>query len=445
MRHIVNEVILKNGAKGLLIHIPNASVMTFDFNFRAGEYLVEPDKWEVPHLMEHVVLGANELIPKARDFQAELERNGAYSNATTGVYDITYETECADFEWDRVLGLLLTAITKPLFLDEEFAAEFGNVQEEMAARSNNHFRRLSLEMRRGAGLIAKTDAERLELMDNVKVEDIRQHYARTHTTPNMRFVIAGNLSAARRHAISGLLEAIELPTEGERFRLPHERPRRLAEPIYVPNDTVENLYFYIDTFTRRRLTDPEVDALNLVNTMLTETLYSKILGTARERGLVYSMNSGLSQTRDASNWWFGAQVSDKNALPLMAIIVEELTKVLTGDISAADLKATKQYSLGRFQRGAQTVSGTAAGYASRYFFDNVIDNYYQVPERIRSVTKQRIVDVAAAMFGHNIWGIGVLGDCGGNFVHDLQHELKPLWHEAVELSESEEAHHGTAA
>ena len=116
MRHTINEIILKNGAKGLLIHIPNASVMTFDINFRAGEYLVDPNKWEVPHLMEHVLLGAKELIPRSRDFQAELEKNGAYSNAATGVYDITYEAECADFEWDRVLGLLLIAITKPLFL-----------------------------------------------------------------------------------------------------------------------------------------------------------------------------------------------------------------------------------------------------------------------------------------------------------------------------------------
>jgi predicted Zn-dependent peptidase len=427
MRHTVTEVSLQNGAKGLLVHIPNASVMTFDVNFRAGEYLVEPDKWEVPHLMEHVVLGANELIPKARDFQAEIEKNGAYNNATTSVYDISYETECADFEWSRVLGLLLVAITKPLFLEEEFRAEFGNVQEEMAARSNNHFRRLSLEMRRGLGLIAKTDTERLEIMGNVSAEDVRAHYAHTHCTPNMRFVIAGNLSAARRSNIINVLEAIELPTTGKRFVLPHERPRHLETPIYIPNDTVENLYFYIDTFTKRRLDDDEIDALNMANTMLTETLYSKILGTAREHGLVYGMNSGLSQTRDASNWWFGAQVSDKNAPPLMHIITKELGKLLAGDVSQEDIKITKQYSLGRFQRSGQTVGGTSAGYTGRYFFDDVIEDYYRVPERIRSVTKERIVDVARAMFAENIWGFGVLGNCGPEFTDQLQQQLSPLW------------------
>lgn len=427
MRHTVTEVSLKNGAKGLLIHVPQASVMTFDINFRAGEYLVKPAKWEVPHLMEHVLLGANELIPRARDFQAELEKNGAYSNATTGVYDINYEAECADFEWDRVLGLLLVAITKPLFLKSEFEAEFGNVQEEMAARSNNHFRRLSLELREALGLIAKTDIERLELMDNVALDDVKAHYERTHHTSNLRFVIAGKLSNSRCDSIAKLLENIDLPRGGRRFVLPAERPHRLKQPVYIPNDTVENLYFYIDTFMKRRLNDAETDALSLVNTMLTETLYSKILGTARERGLVYGMNSGMSQTREASNWWFGAQVSDKNAHPLFKIIIEELLKVRAGDITQNDIKTTKQYALGRFQRSAQTVGGTANGYSARYFFDGVIEDYYRVPARIKAVTKQRIVGIANEMFAEDIWGFGVLGNCGNDFAHDLQHQLNTLW------------------
>jgi predicted Zn-dependent peptidase len=427
MRHTVIEIELKNGAKGLLVHIPSASVMTFDFNFRAGEYLVNPKKWEVPHLMEHVLLGANELIPKARDFQAELERNGAYSNASTSVYDITYEVECADFEWDRVFGLLVVAITKPLFLKEEFDAEFGNVQEEMAARSNSHFRRLSLEMRKNLGLIAKTDAERLDLMANVSVKDVREHYNKTHFAPNLRFVIAGNLNASRRTAIASTIEAIDLPDTGQRFELPTEIPERLSRPVYVSNDTVENLYFYIDTFINRRLTDPETDALSLVNTMLTETLYSKILGTARERGLVYGMNSGLSHTKVASNWWFGAQVSDKNAAPLLKIVVDELNKVLEGNIPTAEIEATKQYALGRFQRSAQTVGGTSAGYSGRYFFDGVIEDYYRVPERIKDVTKNRIIEVSQAMFTDNVWGFGVLGNCGEPFVSTLQDRLLPLW------------------
>lgn len=427
MKHTVSEIKLKNGARGLLVHIPDASVMTFDINFRAGEYLVSPKKWEVPHLMEHVLLGANELIPRARDFQAELEKNGAYSNASTGVYDITYEAECADFEWDRVLGLLLVSIAKPLFLQEEFDAEFGNVQEEMAARSNNHSRRLSLEMRESFGLIVKTDAERLKLMNNVTNSDVRKHYERTHTAPNMRFVVAGNLTPKRRDTIETLFANMELPTEGERIPLPEEFARRLQKPVYIPNDTVENLYFYIDTFMNRRMTDPETDALNLVNTMLTETLYSKILGEARERGLVYGMNSGLSQTHNASNWWFGAQVSDKNVKQLFQIVLEQLHKVLDGDIAGSEIEATKQYSLGRFQRSAQTVGGTSNGYNGRYFFDEDIEDYMRIPERIKAIKKSEIIDIARQLFAEDVWGLGVLGGCGEEFTDQLTQDIAPLW------------------
>jgi len=427
LKHTAKEVRLKNGARGLLLDIPSASVMSFDINFRAGEYLVEPDKWEVPHLMEHVLLGANELIPKAREFQAELEKNGAYSNATTSVYDINYEAECADFEWERVLGLLLISVTKPLFLEEEFKAEFGNVQEEMAARSNNHFRRLSIEMRSQLGLLAKPDLERLELMNNVSVDDVREHYKRTHNSHNMRFLIAGRLTPRRVETICKLLETIDLPQDGKRFVLPNEKPRKLKKPVYVPNDTVENLYFYIDTFVKRRLSDAENDSLNLLNTMLTETLYSKIFGTARERGLVYGMNSGISHIKKSSNWWFGAQVSDKNAKALLHIIIHELSQVRAGKISVNEIKATKQYALGKFQRSAQTVGGTANGYSGRYFFDGKLEDYNHIPERIKAVTKKQIVETAESMFADDIWGFGVLGNCGEVFTENLRKELSNLW------------------
>lgn len=427
MKHVVTEIKLKNGAKGLLIHIPDASVMSFEFNFRAGEYLVDPEKWETPHLMEHMLLGANERYPKSRIFQAEIEKNGAYSNASTSVYEISYEAECADFEWERILDLMLLAITKPLFLADEFDAEAGNVREELTARSNNHFRHLSLSLREQYGFMAKTDEERLKLMENVTVSDVRDHYERTHTTKNLRFIIAGNLTPKRHETVVEIMERIELLHGSSRIELPSERPKPQAGPVYIHNKTVKNLYFYIDSFMLRRMGEVETDALNLVNTMLTETLYSKILGTARERGLVYGMSSGFGQTKLSSNWWFGAQVSQRNAPALFEIMVDELNNVFRGEIAAEDIEAAKAYALGRFQRSAQTVAGVAGGYSGRYFFDEVIDDYYQVPRRIKAVTKSDIVETSKALFADQIWGLGILSNCDKAFAADLYKQIAPLW------------------
>ena len=425
MKHSVEEIILKNGSKGLLVHVPDATVMDVYINFRAGEYLVEREKWEAPHLMEHVLLGANDTYPRARDFQAEVEKNGAYSNASTDVYDIIYETECADFEWERVFRLLTLAIEKPLFLQEEFDAEFGNVREELSARANNHYRQLGANTRKAYGLVAETDRERLELMKHVGLEDVREHYRRTHTTDNMRFVVAGNVGK-RKNRIIQLLEQIELP-RGERFAMPDELVQPLERPVCIPNNTVDTMYFYIDTFMNRRLDEHEVDALSLVNAILTETLYSKILGTARERGLVYGMNSGYQQIKLSSNLWFGSQVSVKNGPALFDIVTEQLGNLFRGELAEADIAAAQAYSIGRYQRSAQTVAATAAGYTGRYFFDEYIDDYYKIPERIQAVTKQSIVDVTRAMFADGIGGLGVYGKCTPELAVQLNEQVASLW------------------
>lgn len=426
MKHSVQELSLKNGAKGLVVQVPDAQVVSLEISFRAGEYLVDSKKWEVPHLMEHIVLGANELYPSSRLFNAEIEKNGAYTNASTGVYDIIYEAECADFEWQRVLDLTLLAITKPLFLESEFKAEYGNVREELISRANNHFSTLSLTMRKQTGYLAKTDKDRLKLMKNISLEDIPAHWERTHVTNNLRFVIGGNFPPARLRQLEEMLGNLELP-RGRRFVLPNERPHRLDQPVQIRNRTVDNLYIYIDIFLKRRLDEIEEDALSLANTLLTETLYSKILGTARERGLIYDMGSGISLPKDSTNWWFAAQVSLDNASPLMDIVVEEIKKLLAGELDEVDIEAAKQYSLGRFQRSAQTVGGTVGGYSSRYFFDDVVDDYYRVPQRIQNVTKPAIIGAATEMFSQNLWAFGALGKAPKEQIDQLHEQLAKVW------------------
>lgn len=427
MKHVVTELVLPNGVKGLMVHIPDATVLTCEINFRAGEYLLNRDKWETAHLLEHLIFNANERFSRAKDFQREIEKNGAYYNASTGAYDITYEVECADFEWQRVMELFIFAITKPLFLEEEFQAEFGNVQEELTARSNNHFRHLGLALREKYGLCAMTDQERSEKMKNVNLDDVRAHYQATHTTDNIRFVVAGKLPPGRQELIQKMFDSIALPTKKGRPALLVEKPKNLKTPLLIPNKTVDNVYFYIDTFMSRWMENNETDALALANNMLTETLHSRIFGAAREQGLVYGMSSSYARWNGGSNWWFAAQVMPQNMIKLFDIIVREIGFMKSGKINDQDIVAAKQYALGRYQRSAQTVAGTASGYSNRYFFDDTIEDYYEIPQRIDNVTKEEMVTVAQALFNEQIGGLGVLGNCSQKFVEELLPHVGPLW------------------
>ncbi len=427
MKHTVTEVKLKHGAKGLLVHVPEATVTTFDFNFRAGEYLTDdPGKWEVAHIMEHLSLGANKRIRKARTFDAEFRRNGAYCNASTSSYHVEYTAECAAFETARIVDLMTTAISEPIFLESEFEAEMGSVREELTGRSNNHFRHLILATREANGFINLRDQERLKRLKNVTLDDIRKHYKKTHHKPNMRFVVAGDMDKYGPGILSKI-DRMPLAKDGERFELPEEKPTGLPTPLYIENFTVENMYCTFETFYPNSLTDKEWDTLTITNIILIDTFQSRIFAEAREKGLIYDIGGDFSWTPSYTSWRGSCQVSVDNALGLFEIIVREFRRVLDGKVEDEDIQAAKSYALGQYQRGAQTVASLASYYSGKYFFEEKIEDFLSVPSRINAVTKTRIVNTTRKLFEDKHWCLGILGQCPEDLQAALHEKLSTLW------------------
>ena len=427
MKHSVSEIKLKNGARGLLIDVPGASVTSYEFNFRAGEYLVSMPKWEVPHIMEHMVWGgANQAFPDRQIFQAEVGRNGAHTNAYTSYYSVAYVGETADFEWERVMRLQFNSLEKPLFLQPEFEAESGNIRDELVSYTNNHFRALSNKMSQTFGFKVATDFERVELMNNVACDDLIEHYKKTHFTRNLRFVIAGSLRG-RRVNVKRLLEELDLPKGPAGFKLPKESASRPKGPTFIANETVPNIYLIISTHFNDIIDQRDDDALGLARIMLTETLYSRIFGQARDKGLVYHVNSGHHISSKVTEWWLSAQVLPDNALALADIVLAEIKKVRSGIIDEAELENTKQYALGSFQRSMQTVQNVSNAY-SRYFFDGYIEDMRSIPARIRIIAKRDIARAMSKLFAENLGGVGVLGGTDPKIAEKLNQHLQPLWH-----------------
>lgn len=91
MKHSVQEVRLQNGARGLLIDVPGATVMSFQFEFRAGNrYVANKDIYETAHIMEHMAFGANALYKTEHAYEADFTKNGAYHNAWTSDVAMCY-------------------------------------------------------------------------------------------------------------------------------------------------------------------------------------------------------------------------------------------------------------------------------------------------------------------------------------------------------------------
>ena len=429
MKHTVNELVLKNGARGLIIDVPGAQVMSTQFHFRAGNRFVRDRSiYETAHVMEHMAFGANKHCKDAHQYEAEFTKNGAYHNAFTSDISMVYEAECAKFEWDRILDLQRTAITEPLFLENEFLSERGNVKSELTGYLNVPDRLLWPKMSQELGEDTLTYTERLALLGDIKIADIREHYKRTHRAGNMRFVVAGDF-ARQQGKLEEMLNSWELE-EGERLPIPVDELHS-ANAFLIRRKDAPNLTFGWSVNVPRRLSDEEDNAMECLNHILTGTLRSRILGKARKEGLVYSMFSETSAFEHNSAWDFGAQAGSETVEALMDIIVREVGAVLRGEIDEDEIEAAKSYALGRHQMGAQTVGRINGWYAGRYFFDGKIDDFSAQPTQITAITRDQIIDTARQFVAGNCWSFGAYGDSDVAFVRELAAKLEPLFETGV--------------
>lgn len=401
MKHTIEEVRLPNGARGLLIDIPGATVMSFQFQFRAGNrYVRSTDIYETAHIMEHMAFGANEKFKSEHEYEAEFTKNGAYHNAYTSDLSMVYVADCADFEWERIFALQRVAICQPKFNAQELEAEKGNVKSELTGYLNNHNRVLWPKVQQLLGEDIYTFWQRLQTIPHVTLADIRDHHKRTHTAKNMCFVIAGKLQG-RKAEIKRQLAEWELP-EGERFDVPKDELSS-GNPTLIRRKEASNLTFGWSMTVPRELSDEEAEAMNCLDQILTGTMHSRIYGAARKKGLAYGVFSDTSVGFYDSSWDFGGQVNLETADALVDIIVREVKHVCDGKITEEELEAAKSYALGRYQMGAQTVAQISNFYTGRYFADGVVKDYEKVPESIRKTTRTRMINTAREFITSNAW------------------------------------------
>jgi len=417
LQHTINEVSLQNGAKGLIIDVPGSTVVSYQFQFRAGnDYVSDLSKEQTAHIMEHMVFGANKQYPSVEAFSQEFSKNGAYYNASTWDRDMIYSSNAAVMEWQRILELQSLAITQPVFLESLLKTEKANVHEELVGYLSSDGRVLMGQLGRAMGDPALTDEECDKTVKNVTIDDIKRHHHATHTTANMRFILVGDF-AKHHSAIVDQLEAWHLP-KGE--LLPARQvPLHGAAPVSIYREDNGNIRFRFTIVLPRRMNEAELDAMGALNHILNGTFHSRMWGQARTLGLCYGMGSSTSaDISGTTRWSFGGQVGDDNATPLFELITTELQKVLAGDITEEELNEAKQYALGSYQMKGQTVYDLANWY-SDYFEDGRIDRLEDSPKMIKATKLSLLKNLAREFIQEGEWALGNIGNMTAEKTEEL--------------------------
>jgi predicted Zn-dependent peptidase len=419
MQHTVREITLDNGAKGLLLHVPGVDVVRMLVEFRAGFDLGDWQKYELPHVTEHLMF-TNQSYPEPNQFSREVEKNGAFCNATTSDTSLAYEYECATFEAERIAGLIGTQITEPTFPARELTSELNNVADELdndisdpGSTVNNNLQAAAYDM--------PDFRRRRDQLSTVTEGNVREWYRHTHTSDNMRFLVAGDVDFDAE-VLPGL--NVDLP-RGERLEVPYVARARLQEPVVEYRD-MPQIYYRFTSRCSQSYSYRELIAARIMSDALSAGFSATLFGEARDRGLVYDLAMRVGRDIHTTEWHFGGPVSPAHADTYFQLATDKIRQAQNGEISGEQFDRMKRLLRGNRARGYQT-PGSLLNYYDMFLEDDHYEAFEEFYRLLDEVTLDEAARAFAGLFADNVWGVSFLGNVDETAATRYQDIVSPLW------------------
>lgn len=423
MKHVVHEHILKSGAQGLVIHVPDSAVVNVRVTFHSGFQFSDNASYEVPHIMEHLLATVTQRHSEPNAFMIDAQKNGAYVNASTSADTNEYIYEFAEFELERMLNLIEEQLCEPLFADVPFEAETSNVREELTRNTTQHMSVCSVALAERAYPQVWLGFEtRLAQLEGITLSQLERHYIRTHTAANARFYVAGHFPDGGR-AVARRLEAIfrRLP-RGERLRLSRKQGRGVPRPIINHRD-IEQIYYRTGHYFGE-LNDHDRAGLAVLRMLMVGGMGSRVLGEARRRGLAYSVGAMGHSEAGNSSFGFGGYVTESHASDLFEVISRQMAEVAAGECTADELSAAQDLMVGSITRSTQTAGDILAWYTEKYDEEGKIRDFEAGLAELRSVGLGDVRRLAEKVLAAQAKGLSLVGpvddESGRSFANILQ-------------------------
>ncbi len=386
----VQEVILENGLKILLLENRKSPVVTFQVWYRVGARNDEDSKTGLAHFLEHMV--------GPKDYSRIIAKNGGRSNAFTTADTTVYFANMSREKVGVAIELEAERMAANRLDGAEFETEKNVVMEE---------RRLGIEDNPVSALSEVASAVAYTMhpyrrpiigwmkdIENISQEELERHF-RTYYVPNNAFIVAvGDFSAPEMLAkikahFGGIPRGPEPPKMGT------QEPAQRGERRVILKKEAE-LPVLLLHYHSPNARDPDSFALDLLSVILAQgrssRLYQELVYRMRLVRGVSADYYGLSV--DPTIFSITAQLMPgKDPREVERALDELLDRVRSEPVSDAELEKAKKQVEAAFVFGQDSVFGQAMriGYYEVSVGWRLLDGYL---DGIRKVTAKDILRVA---------------------------------------------------
>jgi zinc protease len=407
----VQEFVLDNGLKVLLLEDHKSPVVTFQVWYRVGSRNEKDGKSGLSHFLEHMMFKGSKKI-KPEEYSRIIAKNGGRSNAFTSsdvtVYYATMSRDKIGIEIDLEADRMANALLGETYFEPEKKV----IQEERRLRTEDKPVSALGEVAGAAAYMVHPYRRPvigwMEDIQNLTRQDLVDHYKLYYAPNNAFIVMAGDFSTAE------MLPKIKaafgnIPRGSEAPKVRAEEPPQKGERRVTLKKEAE-LPFVLTYYHTPNLKSPDSYALDVLSVVLaggrSSRLYHDLVYQKRLARSVDADYNGLSI--DPSVFSVTAQLMPGKDPAEIEREIDSLLEPLKSDlISDRELQKAKNQIESTFVYAQDSIFGQAMkiGYYEAVGDWRLLDSYL---DGIRKVTPHDIQRVAQEYLNRDRRTVGVL-------------------------------------
>ena len=394
----VQEITSPMGQKAWLVEDYTVPIITMNVAFRGGAAQDPPGKGGLANLMSGLLdEGAGPLDSRA--FQAKLEDlsiNLSFDASPDAFYG---NLRTLQQNADEAFELFRIAVNEPRFDPEPVERIRGQVLAGLRQAETNPSEiagKLWAETMFGDHPYGRPSEGKIDTVGGITVEDLRGFHRRTLARDNLHIVIVG---AIDRNAAGAAIDKVfgPLPQKAELTPVPEIAPevgQTRHAALNVPQTAIR-----LGGIGLKR-DDPDFIPAYVADQILGGGVFSSRLYTKvrEERGLAYSVGTGLVPYQHAGASVAATSTDAANAVTAMQIMLDEIRRYGAEGPTEAELAAAKDFLVGNFALRFDS-SQKIARNLLQFQIDNLgLDYIERRNDLIRAVTIEDVRRVARKLY-----------------------------------------------
>ncbi len=367
---------------------------------------------------------ASALASAAESLGGTLEVSAGWHQSTLAI------TVAAPF-LDGALGLVGEAVRHPRFAAAEFDRQRRQALDELKVAYANPATLAALASQHllfGGGAYGHPSSGTPASLARIRRADVVAMHAANYRPDNAVLVLSGDIDAitamrlARPHF--GDWKARKRPHGAAR---PLEAGEALSQKIAIIDMARSGQSAVVLAAPVAALAGPERAVAAVLNAVLGGAYSSRLNQEIRiRRGLSYSAGSRLEPRPLGGLLQVVVQTKNESATEVLALVQQELDRLVAEPVDAAELSARKATLIGDFGRSVETTAGLGAAVKSLIVAGLPPDELRTRIDALVDVTAEEVQKFAAAVLGETGRRAVVAGDAGR-----FQQELKAAMPSAV--------------